>query len=76
MLAMAEIKEFVERKVSEVVSLECDICNRSYSKTEPEFDEFLRIWHQFNYGSTEFGDLTIISADICETCVKKVMSGF
>jgi hypothetical protein len=51
MLAMAEIKEFVERKVSEVVSLECDICNRSYSKTEPEFDYGINlIMVQLNLG--------------------------
>lgn len=65
------ISETVERKHLE--SITCDKCKTTYTD-ELELQEFLVIDIVGGYNSV-FGDMSRISADICQHCLKVFLNG-
>jgi len=68
---------FRETTVQEAASITCDRCGRSEENESNnfKFQEFLSIDHVCGYGSI-VGDGTRFQLDLCQYCVKEVLSPF
>ena len=69
----------IEKRVSTVKKVTAKICDKCGRKATDddiiEFQEFYRILFQGGYGSI-FGDEQVVSADLCQHCLKKIIGDF
>ena len=57
------------------VAIECDRCNKRFSKDDLEYHEILRIDFTAGYAST-FGDGNRVQCELCSVCLHEMISGF
>ena len=68
------ITKTVTEEVREFVSVTCDRCYREFSDPM-DLQEF----HQVNFTggySSVFGDMTKVTCDLCQTCLKTLIGDF
>ena len=58
----------------EIVSIQCDMCEKVYDAGDLEIQEFHHIRFCGGYGSV-FGDGNEITCDICQHCLYKMIGG-
>jgi hypothetical protein len=56
----------------DVVAMQCDRCKTTHNDPM-EIQEFLSWNDQCGFGNRTFGDLSEISIDLCQYCVKEVL---
>ena len=65
-------KEIIER--TRCVSILCDCCKKEFDN-DMDLQEFLCHYNTGGYGSV-FGDGAVMSLEICQDCVKKLLGEF
>ena len=65
-------KEIIER--TRCVSIICDCCKKEFDN-DMDLQEFLSHYNTGGYSSV-FGDGVVMSLDLCQDCVKKLLGEF
>ena len=66
------MKTFGEKTVVDVIKLCCDRCG-FVTEDVMEIQEFMSYQDTCGYGNRTFGDMSRISIDLCQDCVKTVL---
>lgn len=71
--------EEVQTPSLKLISVKCDICGKTYNRSNPEDDmemqEFHHICFTGGFGSI-FGDGAEVKCDICQHCLEKMIKDF
>ena len=70
-------KKVKRTRVKIPTSIECDICHKSFDVEDDIFEtqEFHHVRFRGGYGSV-FGDESSIACDICQHCLKRLISEY
>jgi hypothetical protein len=62
------------RVIESVASYICDSCHKEFDN-DLDIQEFLHFRNHAGWGSV-FGDGAVLSLDLCQDCVKKILGSF
>jgi hypothetical protein len=69
------MKNYGEKKIEEVKSVTCNCCGQTYDKGDFEFEEFL-MWENICGYSSIWEDGVTIEIDLCQYCIKNLLSKY